>query len=1091
MYIAQERMSNDNTHNNEDDENETPAIQQIAPSSVQRLVAGQAITDLSSAVKELVDNAIDAGATRIHIKLYDQGLEGIEVSDNGGGVPSTSRPMMAMKHATSKLRNFDDLYSQTTTAASDGDSGCNYNNNSDGACDTTCAPTLGFRGEALFCLANISRSLTVSTRTSNEQNLGEQFAFNTEGQLISNSITKLPRSIGTTVTVKGLFESLPVRRVDLCKRIKPQRMKLMKMMQGYAILCLGTQFNLTDVQSSANSKDKSKSKIATSESSKTLEARTASILGTKFLAGLTRMNIDLSNAVKSSEESTNNSKWKVQGLISHAPSSPHPTNARDLQFFSINGRPVDLPSVSRVLGDVWRLFDPTAETKGGGASSSSAGRKRCACVLAFTLPNNMYDVNLSPDKREVLFTEETAMSDLIRNGLMELWSSQSEGKFNANEVESRSNMKSKSSSNSGKNTNTLKAKDDDDDIDNVTPKLRRRNTDEGSLVTHSNPKRPKEANNSRTDMNNGPPSVSQPEEGTQQTKEKSVPTQDRDKTTISQSQHLEEETTPQENQERTQRTWSQMKLPERAREQDRRGWEQMQLNFQRVEKTQLQQDMNRMLSSDDDDDMEEKVSKQSTTISSKPSSSTNKSTSRTRQPKRQKRYDASFLDGFAFGTAKSSATAAAANSEEDMVSEDEHQSDNEESATINVREIINNSRRASSRQRERGSSDNSTSRGNAARMVAGRTMQSEGGRTALPTRGTKAPQPMLSSDEEDDDDDNVQSDDSTDGSETKRVIPIEAEWGSFSGTQSVISQYKDARLMMKKNRKILQSSKRKRTSSDEDDSNNIDVETTVNLCKEDFLHMSIIGQFNLGFILARCRNNNLWILDQHACDEKYNFERLCKETVIHEQKLIAPLALELSPSEEHTVLEHMDVFERNGFRFSYDPEKEPRHRLSLTALPHSGSGADGKKAVQFGKEDVGALCAMLGADGISSSQGYIAGFDTGTGGGRIAGVNAVRRYAGMSGGSSADGIVGSSIIRLPKAIAMFASRACRSSIMIGTALSHKEQLNILKKLDMSDIPWNCAHGRPTMSHIRSLVKCLREDDDANALHVAGPSLSVL
>jgi len=1082
--------NNDNTHNDED---ESPAIQQIAPSSVQRLVAGQAITDLSSAVKELVDNAIDAGATRIHIKLYDQGLEGIEVSDNGSGVPSTSRPMMAMKHATSKLRNFDDLYSQTSSAtASDGDSSCN-DKNSDGACDTTCAPTLGFRGEALFCLANISRSLTVSTRTSNEQNLGEQFSFNTEGQLISNSITKLPRSIGTTVTVKGLFESLPVRRVDLCKRIKPQRMKLMKMMQGYAILCLGTQFNLTDVQSStSNGKDKSKSKIATSESSKTLEARTASILGTKFLAGLTRMDIDLSSAVKSSEESTNNSKWKVQGLISHAPSSPHPANARDLQFFSINGRPVDLPSVSRVLGDVWRLFDPTAETKGGGASSSSAGRKRCACVLAFALPNNMYDVNLSPDKREVLFTEETAMSDLIRNGLMELWSSQSEGKFNANEVESRSNMKSKSSSNSGKGANTTK---DDDEIDNITPKLRRRNADEGSLVTHSNPKRPKEANNNN---NSGLPSVSQPEEGAQQTKEKtSMRTQEGENTTISQSQQLEEELTPRDYQERSQRTWSQMKLPERAREQDRRGWEQMQLNFQRVEKTQLQQDMNRVLSSDDDDDMEDnprpKVSKQPPTISNKPSSSTNnvstsdKSTSRTRQPKRQKRYDASFLDDFAFGTTKPSVAAAAANSEEDIGSEsDEHQSDNEESATINVREIINNSRRSSSRQQERGSSDanTNTGRGNAARMVAGRKMHSEGRRT-----GTKAPQPMLSSDEEDDDD--IQSDDSTDGSETKRVIPVEAEWGSFSSTQSVISQYKDARLMMKKNRKILQSSKRKRTSIDNDDSNNTDEETTVNLCKEDFLHMSIIGQFNLGFILARCRNNNLWILDQHACDEKYNFERLCKETVIHEQKLIAPLALELSPSEEHTVLEHMDVFERNGFRFSYDPDKEPRHRLSLTALPHSGSGADGKKAVQFGKEDVGALCAMLGADGTSSSQGYIAGFDTGTDGGRIAGVNAVRRYAGMSGGSSADGIVGSSIIRLPKAIAMFASRACRSSIMIGTVLSHKEQSNILKKLDQCQFPWNCAHGRPTMSHIRSLVKCLREDDDANALHVAGPSLSVL
>jgi DNA mismatch repair ATPase MutL len=312
------------------------------------------------------------------------------------------------------------------------------------------------------------------------------------------------------------------------------------------------------------------------------------------------------------------------------------------------------------------------------------------------------------------------------------------------------------------------------------------------------------------------------------------------------------------------------------------------------------------------------------------------------------------------------------------------------------------------------------------------------------------------------------------------AAPNEVVWNSFAGTQNVIHQALNARLVMQKNRKYLQTlMRRKRESIDDADNNASQEESTVDLKKEDIVHMSIIGQFNLGFILARCRNQNLWILDQHACDEKYNFERLCKETVIHEQKLIAPLPLELSPSEEHCVLEHCDIFEQNGFRFSYDPEKEPRHRLSLTALPHSGSGGDGKKAVQFGKEDVNALCAILGADGTSSS----AGLDSGSlqGGIRIAGVNAVRRYAGRS-----DGVVGPSIVRLPKAIAMFASRACRGSIMIGTALSEKEQMNILNKLDKTDIPWNCAHGRPTMSHIRRLIDCLIEDDNAMASYVAGP-----
>jgi DNA mismatch repair ATPase MutL len=121
----------------------------------------------------------------------------------------------------------------------------------------------------------------------------------------------------------------------------------------------------------------------------------------------------------------------------------------------------------------------------------------------------------------------------------------------------------------------------------------------------------------------------------------------------------------------------------------------------------------------------------------------------------------------------------------------------------------------------------------------------------------------------------------------------------------------------------------------------------VALTKSDFSKMEIVGQFNLGFILARDhRNQNLWILDQHGCDEIKNFERLIKDTKIHEQRLIAPLPLELSPSEEDTVIENMEIFEMNGFRFDYDETKPPRQRLSLTALPHSGSGGDGRTAVQ-------------------------------------------------------------------------------------------------------------------------------------------------
>ncbi len=146
-------------------------------------------------------------------------------------------------------------------------------------------------------------------------------------------------------------------------------------------------------------------------------------------------------------------------------------------------------------------------------------------------------------------------------------------------------------------------------------------------------------------------------------------------------------------------------------------------------------------------------------------------------------------------------------------------------------------------------------------------------------------------------------------------------------------------------------------------------------------------------------------------------------------------------------------------------------------MPHSGSGGDGRKAVQFGKEDVGALCALLGADGASSST--VAGSGTGVDGSGSQGNNAVRRHARS--GSSSSG----AIIRLPKSIAMFASRACRSSIMIGDALSEKKMEEVIKRLNALDQPWTCPHGRPTIRHIKDMLDDLIQDEKKSSKVVAG------
>lgn len=793
-----------------------------------------------------------------------------------------------------------------------------------------------------------------------------------------------------------------------------------------AILCLGTQFNLTDVNA-PNSKSKCKSdvRLATSESSNTLEQRTASVLGTKFLSGLTRIEINLHSAVDSSGDET---RWKMEGLVSHSPTSPHSAAARDLQFFSINGRPVDLPTVSRVLGDVWRLFDPT--TMGNG--SGSGGRRRPACVLAFTLPNNMYDVNLSPDKREVMFTEEASISELIREGLTKLWSGESEGKFEANEVESRSNtMKGKVARDVGATAtyasvgvrsesakSTGKSKDETETCNTITPCSRRKKddgaddrtakpsqADDGAVITPTQGNDPMQhtCNNTAAEANE----LDSDEEDEQDaTTNAATIIARRSTSTLNESSSIQKDNTPMP--------------PDRVRQHDRRAWEQMRLNFNRVEKRQTQKELQRVLNDATEDDQPlssirrgpELMGRARESVSTEPSAASWRS--KTKSTKRGQDVG-SFLDNFSFDSSK-----LASNDEENEDSPEPSKEEGKEEPTY---------------QHEAESHVGSMSR----RIVVGKRILSQ--KRSLPRNiaedagdippaiRTQSARRARSS--------SVSAEQNERQQKTNREPQraVETVWDSFSGTQSVIAQYQRARLAMRKNRKQLRASV-KRKMSDQNNTTNSggtneqDSDSTVNLCKEDFLRMSIIGQFNLGFILARTPDHNLFILDQHACDEKYNFERLCKETVIHEQKLIAPLPLELSPSEEHCVLDHMEVFERNGFRFSYDPDKEPRHRLSLTALPHSGSGGDGKKAVQFGKEDVGALCAMLGADGTSSSAGYIAGFGSGANGSGAVGNNAVRRYAGMAGSQegsikSVDGILGSSIVRLPKAIAMFASRACR------------------------------------------------------------------
>ncbi|KAF7795174.1 hypothetical protein EIP86_006323 [Pleurotus ostreatoroseus] len=191
-------------------------IKPIDALSAHKITSGQVVIDLQTAVKELVENSLDAGATSIgtsvvspkEVRFKNYGLETIEVIDNGTGISSVDYEAVALKHHTSKLSSFDDLAS---------------------------VATFGFRGEALSSLCALTESVTVTTATTSEVPMGTILKFNKLGKL-SDKSGRIARQRGTTVTISGLFKPLPVRRKELERNAKREFAKALHLLNAYALV---------------------------------------------------------------------------------------------------------------------------------------------------------------------------------------------------------------------------------------------------------------------------------------------------------------------------------------------------------------------------------------------------------------------------------------------------------------------------------------------------------------------------------------------------------------------------------------------------------------------------------------------------------------------------------------------------------------------------------------------------------------------------------------------------------------------------------------------------------------------------------------
>ncbi|KAI0848101.1 DNA mismatch repair protein MutL [Daldinia vernicosa] len=1047
-------------------------IKAIEARTIHQIQSGQVIVDLCSVVKELVENSLDAGATNIEVRFKNQGLDSIEVQDNGSGISKQNYETLALKHYTSKLSTYADLSS---------------------------LQTFGFRGEALSSLCALSK-FTVTTCLASDAPKGSKLEFETSGKLCSTSIVAAQK--GTTVTVEGLFHNLPVRRRELERNIKREWNKVIGVLNQYACIQTGLKFSVSQQPTKGK-----RIVLFSTKGNQTTRDNIVNVFGAKTLAVLIPLDLKLELELTSAP----GQKWSVQGdsnniheihIKGHVSRPAHGEGRQtpDRQMFFVNGRPCGLPQFAKVFNEVYKSYN---------ASQSPF------IFADIQLDTHLYDVNVSPDKRTILLHDQNRMLDNLRESLVALFESQDyalptsqlsvskQTPFKKPSISSQNTPISTPLSEIGskcsisvenesrqismsRNTEDTEHQDEVEDDKSTSEPLPK------SSISAKSPIRDGQDLNLMSrwvERKSGSPSTAN------KALEDNGPEASKLKGHIFSKfakNYTEDSVNDPEN-----GPASPSALPEeepreepdfRARLAELSKIKASKCDSSQTSSTQgvIEPPIPAVSTSSRMPDIKTSRASSSaavkrsapevatitvgnhtvTSIIGSPSKKQRTGDDRAREPSMRQRAskEAAAMPSFngrltqmfaAYSQSKqagpmhikTTSDAADLSDDSDGSSEQLFVEDNDDEQDYQDEEPAQSEVATESAEEQDHESDD----------------QSPGPESINDHLQDDAPpSPSLSLgdghiDEQIED--------------TQEEIELEATTATAHGSKSAISEEtqkrtqsfvkggtkkKDSTLSLLQTLRIdekhirrslamhqeylkdISSTTGSKPAAERLDAEDAEEKLSLTISKADFGKMKIIGQFNLGFIIAvrpakvdpedaeekRDRDDELFIIDQHATDEKYNFERLQANTVVQSQRLVQPKALELTALEEEVIRENLEALEANGFIVAMDEsgDQPVGSRCQLLSLPLS-------RETTFSLADLEELISML-TDHQSASA--------------------------------------NSIPRPSKVRKMFAMRACRSSVMIGKSLTLKQMEKLVRHMGELDKPWNCPHGRPTMRHLCGL-----------------------
>ncbi|GJJ71777.1 DNA mismatch repair protein PMS2 [Entomortierella parvispora] len=965
------------------------SIRAIDKESVHRICSGQVVLDMATAVKELLENSLDAGATSIVVKFKQSGLDYITVTDNGCGISAPNLETLALKHYTSKLSSFNDLAQ---------------------------VRSFGFRGEALSSLCALA-TLSVTTSTGDSP-VGVLVEYTSDGTIQSKTPT--PMTKGTIVKISNLFEGMPVRRNEFVKNIKREYTKCIGLIQAYALIVPNVRISCV----SQTDKKSAVTYIATSGNA-SVRQNIINVFGPKAMVDVVDFDLELvkgqakgdGDKDDKDDKSNGNGKDTVEdadgddedeneqdtgisltGYIS-SPNFGKGRSAADRQYLYINGRPCVLPKISRVINEVYHSFNTNQSP---------------FLVANLILPTASYDVNVSPDKRTIFLHNERMLVEEIRNKLTELFEP-SRSTFAVSEA--RQQIKKpdlfsrlKYSAETMDNGNGEQEDQEEDDEEK-----------EGNRVSVES--RPTRATNGRD------------------TVVQTIPLTSRATSAVSNATHRLAQTSLRD-------TMHPVESPVRKR---------------KAQESQSESESDQEPSHDPPSPAETRHPagrpvENDTVASTKRSDINVVEIIGSRSPSTSNKADLNVLEGYDPLDDRSRQDG------EEIVSDSD---DEGQKAFDSVRQ---QQQKLKSQQRVVVLDSVVQQEGERDWIMVGFDIAEQRRKRALRIKSLTESR-------------RLQHEKSARRQERRQRLEQQRSERAADSSEVESEKVDSAESSERRSERLKEIHDRRTRNmklSDASFANLDDAKAQKSLSrvisKGDFAKMKVLGQFNRAFIVARLDkyssspssstaedasekpqkprrvSSDIFVIDQHASDEKYNFETLQAKTVFSTQRMFQPKKLYLTAQEEITVVNHMKMLNQNGFYLEYDPEAQVSHRLQLVTLPVS-------ERVVFDLQDFEELVFLL-------SQQTSAPDDHGLDEAEENGHS--HKHAKVAGATE-------KMVRCSKVRALFASRACRRSVMIGHVLNHMQMKRIVRHMGEIDQPWNCPHGRPTMRHLLDLTELEAQD----------------